>query len=161
MSERIGHYGHEVQGAIWSSWERQLVYLTDGNGNYEGGTCSPENPAVQAFLERGGRIEEPGTPEEELAWVKERKIDQITGYADERLEQNEPEWSRSARLAQIALRSTTLSYGISVDLIEADTRFDAQTLGLAAHYIRLVMEMTSVDAVRDLDPTLMAWPKFT
>jgi len=161
MSERSSHYGHEVQGAIWSSWERQFVYLTDGNGNYVGGVTLPESPDVVAMLERGGRIVEPGTMAEELAWWKDRKVTEIERHAEERLERNEPEWSRSARLARIALVNVCPQAG-PITLMEIEqTHYDAATLGGAKDYIDHVQAMDSIDAVRAFAPEMMGWPKYT
>jgi len=159
MSEHVSHCGPVAQGAIWSGWERQFVYLTDGNGNYVGGVTVPESPDVVAMLKRGGRIVEPGTPAEELAWWKDRKVSEIERHAEERLERNEPEWSRSARVALIALKAVGGITGGGIN--ECATRFDAETLDCAANYIRHVLGMTSVDAVREFDPAITAWPKFT
>ncbi len=147
-----------VPGARYTSWFRDLVRVTDGNGNDTNIVRSLDDPAIVAFVEGGGRIEDPGAPEEELAWLQDRKAKEIEHYADERLKRNEPNHTRRARLARVALTVVSPAT-VSID-VDA-TRFDAETLACAENYIRHVREMRSTEAVKEFDPALMAWPKLT
>jgi len=149
-------YGPEIVGAVWADWERAEVYPTDANGNYIGGVTSAQAPEVTALLERGGQIADPGTPAEELAWRKARKIREIVRQAEERLRRNEPHYARRARLARLALMVVSPA---PVRFDRLATRYDAETWAAAELYIRHVQAMTSITAVRKFDPTMMAWPK--
>jgi len=150
-----------ITGAIWTSWERKFAAPTDGKSNQCGPWIRADDPELQTYVAQGGRIEEPGTPDEELAWLKAHKIVEIEAYADDRLERNESNWSRSARLARIALVDVCPQAGpITLREIE-QTHYDAETLAGAKNYIDHVQAMDSIDAVRAFAPEMMAWPKFT
>jgi len=161
MSESGNVYVINVQGAKYADWERSRVVLTDGKGNETGHVVAPEYPGVLEYVARGGEIQLHGTPADELAYWKRKKVEEIGRYADRRLEENEPEYSRRARLARIACVSV-FPQGGPIAVREIDkSRFDAGTLDCAGNYIRHVLDMRTVDAVRAFEPGSMAWPKHT
>ena len=158
MSVEDGPQVFVIPGARYTSWYRDLVRVTDGNGNDTNIVRSLDDAAVVAYVEGGGCIEDPGPPEEELAWLQDRKVKEIERHADERLKRDEPNHTRRARLARIALTVVSPAT-VSID-VDA-TRFDAETLACAENYIRHVRGMKSTEAVREFDPEMMAWPKLT
>lgn len=124
-----------------------IVPYPERPGSYQ---VAPTYPPLVEWIKNGGVIEESGF--DCLGYTQRNKIYEVQQYAQQVLEEKEPDYRRQARIA----RMRTVALQTQRDYAKAT--FDKNVLGYAANICGQISVMCDINTINSIDVPNLDWP---